>query len=65
MCELFTKWSVVFVATSCAASLLTPVVGGAIFYYIQDGYVDTGKLYLAMNMKYVVASMGPEGSFKF
>lgn len=27
------------------------IAGGAFFYYVTDGYVDTAKLYQTMNIK--------------
>lgn len=52
LCEKFIKWAITFIATSYMASTLVPIIVGAVFFCIRDGFVKTENLYLPLKMKY-------------
>lgn len=51
LCEKLMKWSVILVQCSFLAPSLSLLVGGAIFYYIRDGYVRTENLYMPIRTR--------------
>lgn len=53
LCEKFIKWTLIFILSGLYASTLVPIVVGALFYYVRDGYVETTKLYLPLKMKWI------------
>lgn len=51
-CEIFMVWVTLFMVASYVTSTLIPVAGGALYYYITDGHIDTRNLYLPLKLKY-------------
>lgn len=50
-CETFMIWATLFMVASYLVSSLMPVIGGMLFYYFKDGYVETSNLYLPLKLK--------------
>lgn len=50
-CETFMIWATLFMVASYLVSTLMPVIGGMLFYYFKDGYVETRNLYLPLKLK--------------
>lgn len=51
LCEKLIKWSIILVDVAYFVPTISLILGGIVFYKVNDGYVETTNLYLPLKLK--------------